>query len=69
MDLNRFSVAIERKVAKDCINYKIIRKGINPLNLNFKQRIILNLPSALIRLFKILQNILLSYNIYLSPFK
>ena len=69
MDLNRFSVAIERKVAKDYINYKIIRKEISPLNLNFKQRIILNSPSALIGLLKRIQNILLGYNIYVSPFK
>ena len=69
MDLNRFSVAIERKVAKDFRNYRRLRKGIDPLNLNFKQRIILNLPSVLIDLLKRLQTTLLHFNIYLSPFK
>ena len=69
MDLNRFSVAIERKVANDYSNYRRLKKEINPLNLNFKQRLILNSPSAIIVLLKGLQNILLRYNIYLSPFK
>ena len=69
MDLNRFSVAIERKIAKDYINYRRLRNGIDPLNLNFKQRIILNMPSILIGLLKRLQNTLLRCNIYLSPFK
>ena len=69
IDLNRFSVAIERKIAKDYINYRRLRNGIDPLNLNFKQRIILNMPSILIGLLKRLQNTLLRCNIYLSPFK
>ena len=69
MDLNRFSVAIERKIAKDYIYYRRLRNGIDPLNLNFKQRIILNMPSILIGLLKRLQNTLLRCNIYLSPFK
>ena len=69
MDLNRFSVAIERKVANDFSNYRRLRKGIDPLNLNFKQRIILNMPSILIVLLKRFQNTLLRCNIYLSPFK
>jgi len=68
MDLNRFSVAIERKIAKDYINYRRLRNGIDPLNLNFKQRIILNMPSILIGLLKRLQNTVLRCNIYLSPF-
>ena len=69
MDLNRFSVAIERKAANDYSNYRRLKEEINPLNLNFKQRLILNSPSAIIVLLKGLQNILLRYNIYLSPFK
>ena len=69
MDLNRFSVAIERKAANDYSNYSRLKEEINPLNLNFKQRLILNSPSVIIVLLKGLQNILLRYNIYLSPFK
>ena len=69
MDLNRFSVAIERKVAKDYSNYRRLRKEIDPLSLNFKQRIILNMPSILIGLLKRFQNTLLRFNTYLSPFQ
>ena len=69
MDLNRFSVAIERKVAKDYSNFRRLRKEIDPLSLNFKQRIIVNMPSILIGLLKRFQNTLLRFNTYLSPFK
>ncbi len=69
MDLNRFSVAIERNTAKDYSNYKLLANAINPSNLNLKQRIILNLPSFLIRLLKQLQNLLLHHDIYISPFR
>jgi glycosyltransferase involved in cell wall biosynthesis len=69
MDLNRFSVAIERKVARDFESYKGLKKEINPTNLNFNQRILLNTPSFIISFLKKFQNSLLRYNIYLSPFK
>ena len=69
MDLNRFSVAIERKVARDFESYKGLKKEINPINLNFKQRILLKTPSFIITFLKQFQNSLLRYNIYLSPFK
>ena len=44
MDLNRFSVAIERKIAGDFKSYKDLKKEINLENLNFKQRQLLKTP-------------------------
>ena len=69
MDLNRFSVAIERNAAKDYCNYKLLANAIKPSNLNLKQRVILKLPSISIRLLKDLQNLLLRNDVYISPFK
>ena len=40
MDLNRFSVAIERKIAGDFSSYNHLKKEIDLENLNLKQRAI-----------------------------
>ena len=69
MDLNRFSVAIERKAAGDFNSYTRLKNEIDPLNLNFSQRILLNTPSFIVGILKQFQNALLHCNIYLSPFK
>ena len=69
MDLNRFSVAIERRAAGDFNNYRRLKKEINPLNLNLSQLVLLNTPSIIVGCLKQLQNALLRCNIYLSPFK
>ena len=69
MDLNRFSVALERKIAGDFSSYNQLKKEIDLKNLNFKQRLLLNTPSVFIKLLKQLQSLLLHYDIYLSPYK
>ena len=69
MDLNRFSVAIERKVAGDFGSYTHLKNEIDPLNLNYSQCFLLNTPSVIVGILKQLQNALLRCNIYLSPFK
>lgn len=69
MDLNRFSVALERKAAGDFNSYTRLKNDIDPLNLNFNQRVLLNTPSIIIGVLKQIQNVLLRCNIYLSPFK
>ncbi len=68
MDLNRFSIAIDRKVKNDSI-WKSIIKDIDFNNLNLKQKIILKLPKKSLVLLKQFQNFLLKRNIYLTPFK
>jgi glycosyltransferase involved in cell wall biosynthesis len=69
MDLNRFSVAIERKIAGDSSSYRQLKKEIDPLNLNYKQRVLLNTAPIIIGFLKQFQNVLLRCNIYLSPYK
>lgn len=54
LDLNRFSLAIKCKLIKDKKNYILFAKGIDPINLSLKRRILLQLPSSiLIRLLKL----------------
>ena len=69
MDLNRFSVALERKTAGDFNSYKRLKKEIDPLNLNYSQRVLLNSPSIIVGVLKQIQNVLLRCNIYLSTYK
>ena len=69
LDLNRFSMAIDRKKSGDFKNYKLLKKSISIKNLNAKQRLLLGLPKAvLIGLTKI-QRFLLKRNIYLTVFR
>jgi glycosyltransferase involved in cell wall biosynthesis len=69
MDLNRFSVATERKMSGDIENFKNIVKDINLNHLNFKQKAILILPGWLLKKTKKFQVFFIKNNIYLSPFR
>lgn len=69
LDLNRFSMALDRKKSGDFKNYKLLKESINIKNLNAKQRLLLKLPKQCLVLLKKLQCWLLKKNIYLSPFK
>ena len=69
LDLNRFSMALDRKKSGDFKNYKLLKESINIKNLNAKQRLLLKLPKQCLVLLKNLQYWLLKKNIYLSPFK
>lgn len=69
MDYNRYSIAIERKMASDVENLKLVKQQINLNNLNNKQRILLQMPSAILISLKRLQNFLQKHNIYLSAFR
>ncbi|EGV42621.1 glycosyltransferase family 2 protein [Bizionia argentinensis JUB59] len=68
MDLNRFSVAIERKIKDDAI-WKSIVKDIDYNNLNLKQKILLKSPKSVLVSLKQFQIFMLKYNIYLTSFK
>ena len=69
LDLNRFSIAIERKQKGDINNYIKLRNSICKKNLNIKQKILLKLPSNILILLRKIQIILLKVNVYLTPFK
>lgn len=54
LDLNRYSFAMQHKIANDFNAYKRFKRGLNPSNLNSKQRLLLKLPRfALILLLKV----------------
>ena len=68
MDLNRFSVVLERKIQNDKI-WKSIIKDIDYNNLNLKQKILLKLPKTLLVFLKQFQVFLIKNNVYLTSFK
>ena len=69
MNLSRFSVALERKLVNDMKSFNNIRKNIDISKLNWKQRLLLELPAPILRFSKKIQNLLLRKSIYLSSFR
>ncbi len=69
MDYNRFSIALERKMAGDLASFKKIKNDIHPKSLNRKQQLLLNTPGSVLKSLKQLQNFLLRHQIYLSAFR
>lgn len=69
LDLNRFSMAIERKINDDNKNYKYLLHEIEKKNLNFKQRLLIKLPKRLLIIIKDIQFWLTKRNIYITSFK
>ena len=69
LDLNRFSMAIERKINDDNKNYKYLLHEIEKKNLNFKQRLLIKLPKRLLIIIKDIHFWLTKRNIYITSFK
>lgn len=69
MDINRYAVAIERKISRDQEQFRNITKDINYNNLNFKQKLLLHLPGSVLKKLKQLQVFLIKNNVYLSAFR
>jgi glycosyltransferase involved in cell wall biosynthesis len=69
MDLNRFSIAIERKIAGDMNSFYKILKDIQLVNLTQKQIFLLKSPRFILYFLKALQTFLIKNNIYLSPYR
>lgn len=69
MDYNRYSIAIERKMAGDLKNFRTIKKDIHLKNLNPKQRFLMRLPRVALKALKQLQQFLLKHQIYVSAFR
>lgn len=68
MDLNRFSVAIERKVAKDYKSYRYLKKEILITNLNLRKRFLLTSPRVVIATIKKIQLLLFRLDIYITSY-
>lgn len=69
LDLIRFSIALERKLAKDDTSFKHLVQSIDFKNLSAKQKLLLKLPNWGVKALKGFQLYLLKYAIYLSPFR
>jgi glycosyltransferase involved in cell wall biosynthesis len=69
LDLNRFSIAVDRKINGDFKNYKLLKKSILKKNLNLKQRLMLECPKVVLIGLKKIQRQLIQQNIYLTAFK
>jgi hypothetical protein len=69
MDLNRFSMAIERKCQGDEQIFKQLKAEIDLENLNSKQKILLKLPKPLLNFLKKTQQQLIGYGLYFSAFR
>ncbi|WP_248723591.1 glycosyltransferase family 2 protein [Seonamhaeicola sp. ML3] len=69
LDVNRYAVALRCKINRDRDLYKKLKGEINPKNLNFKQKLILNSPLWLIKLVKNFQKFLLKFGVYITAYK
>ena len=69
MDINRFSVAIERKMNKDKQSFRAIVRDIDLSNLNTKQKILLKLPRLALYSLKKFQEFLIKQKLYLTAFR
>lgn len=67
MDLNRFSIALERKISNDII-WKSVKNEIDFKNLNSKQKTLLKMPKSILLYLIKFQKFLLKQKIYLTAF-
>ncbi len=69
LDVNRYAIALRCKMNREKQLYKKTKQDIYLNNLNFKQKLLLKFPRALLILIKKLQYILLKTGIYLNAHK
>jgi len=69
MDINRFSLAIQAKMAQDNVLFKELVGRLDLHHLNSKQKLLLKTPANVLRGLKYLQSKLTQYNLYKSPYK
>jgi len=69
MDINRFSLAIQAKMAQDKALFKELVGRLDLHHLNSKQKLLLKTPANVLRGLKSLQSKLIQFNLYKSPYK
>lgn len=69
LDLNRYSIALERKMNNDFESYQNLVVNIDKASLNLTQKILLKLPRFWIGQLKNTQRFLIKNNIYISAFR
>ena len=68
LDLNRYSFAIQHKLAGDTASFKSYVSGIDKTNLNSKQRFLLNQPGWLLQVTKKIKGVLEGLGFRVSSF-
>lgn len=69
LDFNRFSLAIKSKLNGDNVNFNLFYKAIDLKNLTFKKRVLLLLPSFVLKKMIGLQQVLANLGLAHSVFK
>ncbi len=69
LDVHRFSIALHYKLAGDLKNFKKYRGKIAATNLNSKQKLLLDLPRAVLLASKSVKNFLHESGLYFSVYK
>src|SRR5690554_514033 len=69
LDINRFSFAIQHKLAKDLDSFKEYVRKIDPNNLNSKQRFLLKQPRSVLMLFIRIKVMFESFGTRLTAYK
>ena len=69
MDINRFSLAIQAKMAQDKALFKELVGRLDIHHLNSKQKLLLKTPANVLKGLKYLQSKLIQFNLYKSPYK
>lgn len=69
LDLNRYAIAIQCKYYNDRELFSLLKKEIDPRSLNWKQRLLLNLPFSLVSQLKKLHTFLIGKGLYLTAFR
>ena len=68
LDYSRYYLLISAKIANDTENYNALHKHLDTNNLYFKQRLLLNLPTPVLKLFRWVKKLLLKQNIRLTSY-
>ncbi len=69
LDINRYALAIRCKITQEEEIYKRMKKQILKENINFKQRLLLNMPRTVLISMKKTQRLLMRKGVYLTAFK
>lgn len=69
LDVNRYAIALRCKMGNDVTLYKKLKGEIDYNNLNTKQKVLLQLPTGILKTLKKIQRFLFKREIYVSAFK
>jgi glycosyltransferase involved in cell wall biosynthesis len=68
LDFNRYVFAKHFKMEKDTVNFYKMKSGIDPKNLNFKQRLLLKSPLLLLQIIKKIKRFFIGKGIQITSY-